>query len=461
MDRHRSLTWSGLAKGCLALLALLAAAGCTPRQVASRVFARPPIIIVDIDTLRADHLGVYGYARDTSPQIDAFARDAVRFEWAFSQAPNTPPSQTSIFTGLYPIRHGRIGNNHVLADEVTTLAESLHAVGYETAAFVDGGLMADGFGLEQGFDIYDDGAGGLAKIGKKALDWLDARQEDPFFLLVHTYDVHSPYENSPEPYRSMFLDGFELPSEAFRDAMSGAMAEAWQPQQLLADPQLTEAELNYAKAMYDSGIRYVDDWFGTLRAFLERRGLWEPAIVVVVSDHGDEFQEHGSLFHEKLYAAVTHIPLIIKLPGAGPVARIDAVAESIDLMPTLLALAEAPVPPDIDGESLMPLIEGTGESDRRLAISESPFYGRRVAFTTRDHRMLVSLKTKETELYAYREDRQEANDISEDVPRVAYRLRRGAIRWNQAMKDRSREAAERNDLKDETIQQLKALGYLR
>ena len=189
MEAHRigysarfSLIVGGL---CLALL------GC--QEEAATVPSGPtPVILIDIDTLRADHLGTYGYARPTSPEVDRFSSESVRFEWAFSQAPNTPPSQASILTSLYPSTHGRIRDEQVLPAGVTTLAEHFQRAGYKTAAFVDGGLMASEFGLDQGFEIYDDEAGGLAEIDGKVKSWIDQNQDeriDDDALIVKTIMV--------------------------------------------------------------------------------------------------------------------------------------------------------------------------------------------------------------------------------------------------------------------------------
>ena len=440
----------------LLVLTALVASACVPREVR---FSKPPIILVNIDTLRADHLGCYGYHRPTSPEIDAFSEGAARFEWAFAQAPNTAPSQASILTSLYPTSHGRIRQNHKMSEEVVTLAESLQAAGYETAAFVDGGLMASGFGLEQGFDLYDDAAGGIEDIGPKAFAWMRRRLSrardpaTPFLLMIHTYDVHSPYELSPWPYRSMFLDGLELPAREFRKKMSGTMFKVWKSRREPLSPR----ELAYATAKYDGGIRHVDAWFGRLVRFLDKRGLLERSIVVLFSDHGDELQEHGSLFHDRLYATVTRIPLILRLPGGNP-GVFDGVVESIDLMPTLLELAGAEVPAPIHGRSLLPLIEGRERRDGP-AVSESPFWGGRLAVTTPEFRLIRS-RDGSAELYRYRVDPLEQEDLADQLADVRRRLLAIASGWEARVEAHRFPAEEVQELAPEAIKQLKALGYL-
>ncbi len=435
----------------------LTALACAPHEVS---FSKPPIILVNIDTLRADHLGCYGYSRPTSPQIDAFSDRAVRFEWAFSQAPNTPPSQASILTSLYPTSHGRIRKLHKMSEKVVTLAESLRDAGYDTAAFVDGGLMTSGFGLEQGFDLYDDAAGGVEKIGPKAFAWMRRRLSaagdpaKPFLLMIHSYDVHSPYEISPWRYRSMFLDGLELPPRRFRKKMSGTMFKVWKSQSLELSPQ----ELGYAKAKYDSGIRHVDDWFGKLVRLLEDHRLLEPSIVVLFSDHGDEFQEHGSLFHDRLYATVTRIPLIIRLPGGRAAGVFDGVVESIDLMPTLLEAVGVEPPHAIHGRSLLPMIEGRGQRAGH-AISESPLWGRRIAVATSEFRLIRS-KKGDVELYRYRDDPLEQDNLADRLVGVARELTEAARRWQARVEAQRFPAEEVEDLDPAAVKQLQALGYL-
>jgi arylsulfatase A-like enzyme len=459
-------------RGCrdrLAGIALLGLVGLgiTTTTGCSRppLFDRPPIIIIDIDTLRADHLGCYGYHRPTSPEIDAFSEHAVRFEWAFAQAPNTPPSQASILTGLYPTTHGRIGDNQLISAEVITLAEVLRDFGYDTAAFVDGGLMSGRYGYDQGFDIYDDEAGHLEKIGPKAADWLLDRLDDPararrpFLLLVHTYDVHSPYEVTPEPFRSQFASEVDEPSEAYRSNMSGVMADVWKAASTTDPPRLDDVQMAWAVAMYDGGIRHVDNWFGRFMDLLERVGVRQQSIVVVISDHGDEFQEHGSLFHSRLYATVTRIPMIIRFPEDRWRGVVSSTVQSIDLMPTLLAAVGSPSPDHLQGRSLMPLVRGERLAPR-TAFSESPYHGRRIAAADAQHRLLWTLRDSSSELYRYREDPLEQHDLSARHAEEADRLEAEMSLWRDRVEAHRYPRAMAPELDEEAAAQLRALGYL-
>ncbi len=422
-----------------------------------------PIIIVDIDTLRADHLGCYGYERATSPRIDAFSREAVRFEWVFSQAPNTGPSQASILTSLYPSTHGRIGWHDVLKPEVVTLAERLKEDGYATAAFVDGGMMVAEFGYTQGFDIYDDKAGGVARIDGKARAWLQNRATNSsFLLLIHSYDVHGPYEKTPEPFKSMFLEGVERPDPEFVDNMFARIRKSSMSRlspQGVARHSLTPLQVEYAKAIYDGGIRHVDDWFGDFIDFLKEQDLYDKSIIVIVSDHGDEFEEHDALLHDRIYAPVTHIPLMIRFPGGALQRVVSETVQAIDVMPTLLEAVGTSLPQRIHGQSLLPLIRGSGEYSG-LAISESPFHGRRIAVATPDTRLIYTVEQDRSELYDYRADPLEAIDLSSERPETVERLREGVERWQSLVKTSAQQAAEAATVDETTIENLRALGYL-
>jgi len=444
------------------LAVLLAACGSGGSAPSGEVEGPVPIIIVDLDTLRADHLGCYGYDQPTSPHLDRFAAEAAHFRWAFAQGPATPPSQASILTGLYPTTHGRIHNKDKVAEGVTTLAEALRGAGYATAAFVDGGLMAAGFGLEQGFDLYDDEAGRLRTIGPKAERWLENDAPDgPFLLLVHTYDVHSPYEDTPEPFRSMFLGGLEMPSPEFRANVTGTISKVFDTRHQDDPLHLTPEEIAYAVALYDGGIRHVDDWFGGFVDFLKERGLYDRSIVVVISDHGEEFQEHGSFLHDKLYATVTRVPMLVRFPGGHYRGPQEAVVETIDLVPTLLEQVGVPIPEPMHGRSLLPLLRGERVRPE-LAVSESPNWGRRVAVADAELRLLTAREKEnpEVELYRYRDDPLEQREMRAEAPEHAERMLRAVEGWETLVELDAFEGGEVEELDEETLEQLRALGYL-
>lgn len=442
---------------------VLVSGGCLGPKAPT--YTSPPIIIFDIDTLRADHLGCYGYPRETSPRIDAFAKEAAVFEWVFAQGPNTPPSQASILTSLYPSSHGRIVNNDPVAEEVETLAETLSANGYQTAAFVDGGLMSSGFGLEQGFDLYDDHGGGIEKIWPKVSTWIgkairrSSPSAAPFLLLIHCYDVHSPYEISPWRFRDQFVPELEEKAPVgFTSRMSEVMANTFNRRNEKPPPQLAPVKLEYAKAMYDGGIRHVDERFGVMVKNLKKNGLYQQSIIVVISDHGDTFQEHGSLFHEQIYSEITRIPMIIKFPESAYRGRYQPVVESIDLMPTLLDTIDVPTPAMAQGRSLLPILKGETWISK-VAITESPYRGRRLGAASESHRLLLTKKTNVSELYAYRDDPFEQQALS-NQPSITEDLRHALEVWQEGVSKTRWAKSKAGEMDERTLQQLKTLGYI-
>jgi arylsulfatase A-like enzyme len=440
---------SGARRAVVLTLLAAAAAGC-----GEAVPHEPhPIILVDIDTLGAKHLGTYGYGRATSPHIDAFAQEAIRFERAYAQAPNTPPSQTSILTGLYPSTHGMIEDDDRVPQEATTLAEALRARGFRTAAFVDGGYMGAAFGHDQGFELYEDFSHtGLSAVGPAAMAWIDEHADETFFVLIHTYDVHWPYD-PPEPHRSAFLAGLDPPTPGFEP--TGEVLEALRR----ARGALPPNDLEYARALYDGGIRYVDAWFGGFLAHLRARGLLDRATVVVVSDHGEEFQEHGTVGHDRLYSTVTRIPLLIRLPGGAAATTVEEIVEAIDLMPTLLDLTGTPRPGGVQGRSLLPLLRGAA-SWTPVAIGESPFFGARRAIAAGGYRLFLTVATGEVELYRTGDDPDELHDVAAEHGPVVDRLRQGLDGWQRMVESAAVRERAAGELDPHTLESLRSLGYI-
>jgi arylsulfatase A-like enzyme len=456
----------------LVVLALAAAVGGCRSETSNPARA---VIVVDIDTLRADHLGTYGYARATSPNLDAFARRGVRFDWAFSQAPYTLPSQTSILTGLYPSRHLVLHEGDKLAPDTVTLAERFADSGFITAAFVDGGFLKAHFGLDQGFATYFDLNGGGVREGEGRIrEWLERHRGEKFFLFIHTYDVHTPYA-PPEPFRARFASLVDAPSPGFAptsEALEAVRVSQYGPAPL----RLPANDLAHAEALYDGEIAYVDDWFGRLTASIAELGLADSTVVAVVSDHGEEFAEHGSLLHEKLYTTVTRVPLLLAGPGLPADRSVAAVVETIDLAPTLLELAGVPTgdtregaveparPGSMEGRSLLSHFASPGEAEAagaEWAVVESPFFGVQRSWFDATHHLILSLATGRAELYRYREDLGEQHDLSAASP-AELRLGLAKLRrWSRERPAAALVESEKVSLPPEVEASLRALGYLR
>ncbi len=305
---------------------------------------QPNVLFITVDTVRADHLGAYGYAKGSTPALDRLAREGVRFADATSQAPLTGPAHAALLTGIYPARFGvRDNATTPLPSSATTMAEAFKARGYRTGGFIGAFILDRQYGFAQGFDAFDARFARFSNATKlnasrpggevtdAALTWLSASPAQPFFAWVHLYDAHGPYD-APAPYRTRFPG-----------------------------------------APYDGAIAYVDACIGRLLAALEPGGRLERTIIVVVGDHGEALGEHGEREHGIfLYDSVLRIPWLLRLPArehAGAV--VAAQVRSIDVLPTVTELAGIPVPSGIDGESVVPEIGGPVRRDPAPSYAET------------------------------------------------------------------------------------------
>jgi arylsulfatase A-like enzyme len=422
------------------------------------------IILISLDTLRADHLGCYGYNRDTSPSIDNFAKEGVLFEHAVVQAQWTLPSHMSIMTSLYPSSHGVKQTGERLADEHVTLAELLKKEGFQTAAFVDGGYMDGSFGFDQGFDIYDSSqGGGVEMILPKVKKWLDKNNTAPFFLFIHCFDIHNPYD-PPPPYDSMFHDfhytgNINLNKETM-------LAIQWK------GLKVNDEDLRHFVALYDGGIRYTDEKIGEFLSYLQASGLSDQSMVIITSDHGEEFKEHGRLGHGQLYYRPNlHVPLILRYPNfLKKGIRINELVQSIDLLPTILEIAGLPAHPNAQGRSLLPLIEiNKNFLNRLLWRVFHPFQkdshvslgmelrNNTYSIITGDYQLLHNLKANSIKLFNIESDPLATNNIAKDHDVIAERLLSELKEYYSVL---PLHKASTIGLDEKTREQLEALGYI-
>jgi hypothetical protein len=426
------------------------------------------IILISLDTLRADHLGVYGYHRNTSPFIDSFGKESIVFNNAVVQSPWTLPSHMSIMTSLYPSFHGVLSTSNRLADEHVTLAEVLRNGGYQTAAFVDGGFMNGSWGFHQGFDIYDDDREvGIKHILSKVIKWLDGNKSKPFFLFVHCYDIHSPY-NPPAPYNSMFHDftykGGLVPSN---NTLTAARQN---------EMELNEEDLRHFIALYDGGIRYTDEKIGEFLSYLREVGVYEQTLIIITSDHGEEFKEHDSMLHNQLYYRPNlHVPLIMHIPGHPKKGiRIRELARSIDLLPTILDIVGLPSLPTAQGKSLLPLIKQYGNFIHRSLLNSVNFFkkDRLVSFaetlrnktdycwsiiTETGHQIISAPTSPNPQLFNILIDPLAQNDTAEGHDAIVEQL---VTRYKDVYSVITRHKKSNVTLDKHTLEQLKALGYV-
>ena len=336
-------------------------AGPLPRRefpAATRGLTYPGanIILLSIDTLRADHLGCYGYRGDISPHIDAFASEALRFARTYAPSATTLPSHASMLTSLYPGTHkAEVERSIPLAQEVTTLAEVLASAGYRTAAIVDDGQLEPIWGLDQGFETYAvSPQEGFRTILPQALERLETLKQSKFFLFLHTYDVHTPYRPTLEDLARFFAHY----QGAFTPPITDDMARALSGQYVRADLN----DIRFIEACYDACIRWTDTQVGLLLTRLHELGLDKNTIVIVTADHGEGFNEHGKVASHtyNLYDELLRVPLLVRFPdGALAGSVFDYNVSLVDLMPSLLLLLGLPYDVPMEGRDILPLLRGS------------------------------------------------------------------------------------------------------
>jgi arylsulfatase A-like enzyme/Tfp pilus assembly protein PilF len=411
---------------CLISWALTAAAAAP---------ASPNVIVITIDTLRADHLGCYGYKEIRTPNIDALAADAARFEHAYTVVPVTLPSHTVIFTGTYPMRSGMHDfSANKLSPQQPTLATALKQSGYATGAVIGAAVLDSRFGLNQGFDFYYDhfdfsrleesNLDEMERPGNVvadlALDWLGKNSQRKFFLWMHLYDPHFPYR-PPEPYSQ-----------------------------------------EYASHLYDGEIAFADAQVGRLLQFLKKNGLYQNTIIVLSGDHGESLGEHGEKTHGFfIYNATMHVPLIVRLPGKSVPAVLSDPVSLVDLMPTILAAAGLDIPAQVQGRSLVPTLHGKPFGLDRSLYGET--FLPRLHFNWSELRGAENAKyhfidAPQSELYDLTRDPHEVHNLISEKRAVAEEMRsqlKGLIREYSAGK----EMAEKTGLDPALMERLKSLGY--
>lgn len=471
---------AGAAAGTIALGALLAGVltaifggEASPSAPTAGGAKGPNVVLIIVDTLRADHIGAYGAENVSTPAMDALAGDGIVFERAFAQSSWTRPSISSIVTGLYPGSHTVMHKTDLLPDEVVTVAESMREAGYRTSGFVTNINVAPSFNFQQGFDEYrylaPDFFFGATDSGSKlalysvlrlvrerflsrekwvahyyqdadtvnaiALPWIDSHRGDRSFVLVHYMDPHDPYFEIP--YNGKAVARVDTPNPA---------------------PERAE-EL---RQLYGTNIEYFDAFLAKVIAQLEAQGLYDDALIVLTSDHGEEFHEHGGWWHgTTLYDEQIHIPLIVKLPGnrnAG--ARESALARSVDIAPTMLTIAGAGVPAAVQGRNLF----GTATAPTAVYAEEDHEGNVLETIRTAEWKLILANPGNprglaEVELYDLVADPGERNNLAASQPARVAELRKDLETLRVASRA-SAVSGVTGAIDDADMERLKALGYV-
>ena len=414
---------------------------------------RPNVVLIVVDTLRRDHLGCYGYPRDTSPHIDALARAGVRYTNATSQAPWTTPSIGAILTSRYPSALGIVDEHSALPDGAFTLAERLRDAGYRTEAVVSHVFCSARWNFDQGFSRFDDsnarghGAVTSEAVSRRAIEIIDAAagQGRPFFLWLHYFDPHFDFVEH---------GAYRFPgSRDYAGPVVSGMSGAALRQALGANP--AAADVAQLVRFYDSEIAFTDRQIGAVLDHLRQRGLFDSALVVFTGDHGEEFFDHGLLGHGKtLFGELVGVPLLVKYPDRRS-GVVDTPVASLDILPTILDVAGIPPGPGLEGRSLARTPE---QEPARRVFSETDRRSRLRSVRAGRHKLVLNLDSGALALYDLEQDPSEQHDVAALHPEVAASLREELLAWMRDHPLQRAEPALKIPAQDQ--QRLRALGYL-
>jgi arylsulfatase A-like enzyme len=415
------------------------------------------VVLIVVDTLRADHLGAYGYERPTSSHLDAWARQGKLFEQSFATSSWTLPSFGSLFTGELPSRHGAgIRKWGRLDAGVPVLSEILREHGYATGAIVNNPTVAPEFGLDRGFDSYDYDPGDnkvsrrADRVVDTALLWIDRRDDARFFLVVHFFDPHMRYD-APLPQRGRFTrdlaSQLALPVAQFFEIRRGEL-------------ELDDSDREFVSAAYDEELAFVDQEIERLRFGLESRGLLDSSLVILTADHGEELFDHGGFEHgHAMWQEILHVPLVFWGPGVRP-GREPVPVSLVDVVPTILDALGIEHGLDMEGRSLWPNLTADVPLPVRTLYAEGIFWGpERQAMVRWPYKLVGKPDKGLLRLVDLAADPKERSPLGLST-RLAAELHAELVAHLAAAARRRGETA-RAHVEDETREQLRSLGYIK
>ncbi len=433
----------------LAVAAALVSCARDSEPVASAESPPRHVLLVVVDTLRADHLGCYGYSRNTSPRIDGLATQGVRFERCVSQAPWTTPSIGALVTSRYPRALGIETEESRLGEEWFLLSEALQRHGFATGAVVSHSFCSSEWNFHQGFDEFDESnvlghdAVTSESVSNLAIEFVDRHRDDRFFLWLHYFDPHFSYIEHPQ---------FPFHGKGDYDGPVQSGMKFRRLREMAAD--LDSEDLAEVRRLYDSEIAYTDYHLGRVFDRLKDHGLWEDTMIVFVGDHGEEFLEHGDLGHARtLYEELLHVPLIVRIPGrmAGVMSFPVAV---LDVYPTVLNALQLPLPSmeALQGRDLF------GETDfrQRPVISETQRRRNLRSVVQGDFKLVRQVGSGQVTLFQLPQDPDEQEDVSDEFPAIRDHL----LELLEEFESIEYRPASMIQIPEEDRERLEALGYL-
>lgn len=435
--------------------------GCSKKK--QRISKQPNIVLISIDTLRADHLGCYGYPRPTSPIIDKFASGGVLFEDLMATSPWTLPSHGSMLMGLYPNRHGLKSYESALAKDIRTLADILKENGYSTTAVINSHCLSHRYGLNRGFDdftylreVLDQRA--PSGVGIEGIKRLETYGSKPFFLFLHFFDVHSDYCSLPF-YEKQFIN-------PYKGNANGTTSQLIRF--CLGEIKFDEAGINHLIDLYDASIRQMDDVIGNLLRFLKVKKLLDRSLVIITSDHGEEFMEHGGVLHSQTqYQEVLRIPLIMCGPDIPKSKRIEEAVSLVDIMPTILSYAGINASDSLDGFDVTCLLQANSSKlPSRYIFAEAnkptgpdqreELIDNKLAVRNPRYKLQYNKLTKDMQLYDLQNDPMEKTNVLSEHTQLANLM----LEKLKSFMEVGTAGTPLPPLSSEEVKRLQSLGYL-